>query len=168
MLQHGSVLIVNISSFRVFIFHILDVSLFFFGNRNIHQNDFPAKECRQCRLRGNDIRQGRWERNSHSSYYIIDFHIGVEQARVHDLETAGAILDIFQKYGHNEVDTARAYGAGSSEEMLGDLGWQKRGIVMDTKYYPTIAFSKDGPSSESQRGGIRLVARAGRWPATRR
>lgn len=56
---------------------------------------------------------------------------------MHDLETASAILDVFQKHGHNEIDTARAYGEGSSETMLGDLEWQKRGIVMDTKYYPT-------------------------------
>ena len=56
---------------------------------------------------------------------------------MHDLKTASAILDAFQKHGHNEIDTARAYGEGSSETMLGDLEWQKRGIVMDTKYYPT-------------------------------
>jgi aflatoxin B1 aldehyde reductase len=79
-----------------------------------------------------------------------DRHTGVEQARVHDLKEAGAILDIFQKYGHNEIDSARAYGAGSSEEMLGDLEWQKRGIVMDTKYYPTAAFS-DSPSSKNHK-----------------
>jgi len=62
---------------------------------------------------------------------------GAEQARVHDLKTAGQILDVFQKHGHSEVDTARAYGNGTSETMLGELEWQKRGIVMDTKYFPT-------------------------------
>jgi aflatoxin B1 aldehyde reductase len=62
---------------------------------------------------------------------------GIEQARVHDLKTAGAILDVFQKHGHSEVDTARAYGNGTSEEMLGDLKWQERGLVMETKYFPT-------------------------------
>ncbi|KAG9892805.1 hypothetical protein KCU94_g13386, partial [Aureobasidium melanogenum] len=46
---------------------------------------------------------------------------GSEQARVHDLETAGKILDIFQAHGHNEIDTARAYCDGTSETMLGDL-----------------------------------------------
>ncbi len=35
------------------------------------------------------------------------------------------------------MDTARFYGEGTSEEFLGDLDWQKRGLVMDTKYYPT-------------------------------
>lgn len=48
---------------------------------------------------------------------------------------------MFQKHGHNEVDTARAYGVGSSEEMLGELEWQKRGIIMDTKYFPTANFA---------------------------
>ena len=62
---------------------------------------------------------------------------GAEQARVHDLKTAGDILDVFQAHGHSEIDTARAYGNGTSETMLGDLEWQKRGIVMDTKYFPT-------------------------------
>jgi aflatoxin B1 aldehyde reductase len=62
---------------------------------------------------------------------------GAEQSRVHTLEDCSAILDIFQAHGHNEVDTARVYGEGSSEEYLGELDWQKRGIVMDTKYYPT-------------------------------
>ena len=64
-------------------------------------------------------------------------HAGGEQSRVHDLQTAGAILDVFQKHGHNEIDTARAYGEGTSESMLGELDWQKRGLVMDTKYFPT-------------------------------
>ena len=61
---------------------------------------------------------------------------GAEQARVHDFKEAAAILDVFQKYGHNEIDTARTYGGGSSEEYLGQLDWQKRGIVMDTKFSP--------------------------------
>jgi len=73
---------------------------------------------------------------------------GAEQSRVHDPETAKAILDVFQKHGHNEIDTARAYGEGSSEEMLGELDWQKRGLVMDTKYYPTAGKSVPGTWTE--------------------
>src|SRR3954464_7816294 len=57
--------------------------------------------------------------------------------RVHKLEDAAAILDVFQKHGHNEIDTARVYGEGSSEEYLGNLHWQDRGLVMDTKLYPS-------------------------------
>lgn len=62
---------------------------------------------------------------------------GVEQTRVHDLKDAAAMLGVFQKYGHKEVDTARVYGGGSSEEYLGQLNWQERGLVMETKLYPT-------------------------------
>ena len=60
-----------------------------------------------------------------------------QQARVTDLKTAGAILDVFQKHGHDEVDTARLYCDGTSEQMLGELEWQKRGLIVETKYYPT-------------------------------
>lgn len=40
-----------------------------------------------------------------------------------------------------QLDTARVYCAGTSEEMLGDLDWKKRGLVMDTKLYPTAVSS---------------------------
>ncbi len=46
------------------------------------------------------------------------------------------MLDLFRKYGHDEIDSARGYGGGSSEEYLGLLHWQDRGIVMDTKLSP--------------------------------
>jgi aflatoxin B1 aldehyde reductase len=44
---------------------------------------------------------------------------GAEQARIHDYDKAGELLDTFTKYGHRELDTARVYGGGSSEEYLG-------------------------------------------------
>lgn len=59
---------------------------------------------------------------------------GTEQARVFTQKDCEAILNIFQAHGHNEVDTARFYGEGTSDEFLGDLDWKKRGLVMDTKY----------------------------------
>ena len=77
-----------------------------------------------------------------------------------DLEDVKAILDVFQQHGHYEVkpsdfifrrrrmpntslvpmqiDTARVYTRGTSEEYLGQIGWKERGLVMDTKLYPTI------------------------------
>lgn len=61
---------------------------------------------------------------------------GAEQARVHDLKACAKILDVFQAHGHDEIDTARVYGGGSSEEYLGLLKWQERGLVMDTKLSP--------------------------------
>jgi len=69
-------------------------------------------------------------------------------ARVHTVDEAAKIVDIFQKHGYNEVDTARVYGQGSTEEMLSDLDWQKRGLVMDTKLYPNMAGIKLYPGSD--------------------
>lgn len=62
---------------------------------------------------------------------------GAEQARVHDLPTASALLDVLQSHGHSEIDSASSYGEGSSETMLGQLHWQSRQLLMATKYYPT-------------------------------
>ncbi|GAA5910076.1 hypothetical protein JCM5296_007013 [Sporobolomyces johnsonii] len=62
---------------------------------------------------------------------------GKAMSRVHDLETCGKMLDVFQRHGHIEVDTAIVYGEGTSEEYLGELEWKKRGLVMDTKLYPS-------------------------------
>jgi aflatoxin B1 aldehyde reductase len=64
---------------------------------------------------------------------------------VHIAEGAGGIVEAFMQHGHNEIDTARLYGSGSTEQILAELGWQKRGIVMDTKLYPNAgtALSKD-------------------------
>ncbi|EPE30579.1 NAD(P)-linked oxidoreductase [Glarea lozoyensis ATCC 20868] len=70
---------------------------------------------------------------------------GTEQARVSNLDDCKAILDIFQAHGHNQIDTARFYGEGSSEQYLGDLDWQSRGIVMDTKYFPTAGKPLSSP-----------------------
>lgn len=70
---------------------------------------------------------------------------------MHNTSDAARILDIFQKHGHNEVDTARIYGAGSSEEMLADLDWQARGLVMDTKLYPNLGTTLQSADSYSHR-----------------
>ena len=69
---------------------------------------------------------------------------GAEQSRTSDIKEVEKILDIFQSHGHNEVDTSRFYGSGTSEEYLGKLGWQKRGLVMDTKLYPTAGKGVSG------------------------
>jgi aflatoxin B1 aldehyde reductase len=56
-------------------------------------------------------------------------------------------VDAFTKRGHNEIDTARIYGNGTTEEMLSEMKWQDRGIVMDTKLYPTAGSMLDsGPN----------------------
>lgn len=61
---------------------------------------------------------------------------GAEQARVHDVEVAANILNVFHGHGHSEVDTARIYGGGSSESLLAQLNWQSRGIALATKLPP--------------------------------
>ncbi|KAF7943535.1 hypothetical protein EAE96_011458 [Botrytis aclada] len=63
---------------------------------------------------------------------------GVMQTRVHDLKDVSSMIDIFQSHGHNEIDTARVYGLGSSEEYLGQLqpSFTDRCIIMATKLYP--------------------------------
>ncbi|KAI8992793.1 Aldo/keto reductase [Trametes punicea] len=63
--------------------------------------------------------------------------------RVADLWDVEAILDIFQGHGHSEIDTARGYTEGTSEEYLGKLDWQNRGLLLATKLYPNVG--KSGP-----------------------
>ncbi|KAH9856181.1 Aldo/keto reductase [Lenzites betulinus] len=67
---------------------------------------------------------------------------GKEGARVYDLKDVEAILDVFQAHGHYEIDTARTYTGGTSEEYLGKIDWKKRGLVMDTKLYPNAASAR--------------------------
>ncbi|KAF8504141.1 Aldo/keto reductase [Hysterangium stoloniferum] len=54
---------------------------------------------------------------------------GQAGARVTTLDGVNAILDVFQKHGHAEVDSARVYTGGTSEEYLGEVNWQKRGLI---------------------------------------
>ncbi|KAJ3255553.1 hypothetical protein HK103_006189 [Boothiomyces macroporosus] len=74
---------------------------------------------------------------------------GQEQARTTSLDDCRAILDCFQAHGHCEIDTARFYGGGTSEEYLGKLKWYERGLVMDTKLYPTAGKNMGEPISHS-------------------
>ena len=57
--------------------------------------------------------------------------------RVTTIDDCSKILDVFQKHGHNEIDSARVYGEGTCEEYLGELDYEKRGMIMDTKLYPS-------------------------------
>ncbi|KAJ6580795.1 Aldo/keto reductase [Mycena capillaripes] len=61
---------------------------------------------------------------------------GSEGARVDNVQDIEAVLDLLLKYGHHEVDTARIYGRGTSETMLGKTDWQKKGIQISTKILP--------------------------------
>ena len=59
---------------------------------------------------------------------------GAEGARIHTVDDVASVIDILQQHGHNEIDTARVYG--TSEALLGQLKWQERGLVIDTKLNP--------------------------------
>ncbi|KFY37462.1 hypothetical protein V495_07161 [Pseudogymnoascus sp. VKM F-4514 (FW-929)] len=61
---------------------------------------------------------------------------GKVQARITELDDCSNTLDVLQKYGHNEIDTARIYADGTSEEYLGQLHLQDRGIITATKLSP--------------------------------
>ncbi|KAJ7650790.1 NADP-dependent oxidoreductase domain-containing protein [Roridomyces roridus] len=57
--------------------------------------------------------------------------------RVTTAEGTVDLLETFTKHGHTEVDAARMYGGGTTEDMLGAIGWQDRGLKIATKLYPT-------------------------------
>lgn len=59
---------------------------------------------------------------------------------MHTLEEAQEMVDLFQSYGHVDIDTARIYGDGSSEEYLGRLS--TAGVNLDTKLFPSAANPK--------------------------
>ncbi|TFK64070.1 Aldo/keto reductase [Pluteus cervinus] len=62
--------------------------------------------------------------------------VGKEGARVHDLKDVEAILDEFLSHGFTEIDTARVYAGGTSEEYLGKIDWRGKGLVLETKLAP--------------------------------
>ncbi|KAJ7303462.1 NADP-dependent oxidoreductase domain-containing protein [Mycena albidolilacea] len=68
---------------------------------------------------------------------LIEAPGSTEGVRVTAREATIELFDVFQKHGHSEVDTARMYAAGTSEQMLGSIAWQERGLKMETKIFPT-------------------------------
>ncbi|KAF4893705.1 Aflatoxin B1 aldehyde reductase member 3, partial [Colletotrichum fructicola] len=74
--------------------------------------------------------------------------------KVTTVEDVNNMLDLFQSRGHNEIDTARLYGGGTTETYLADAKWEERGIVMGTKLYPNSKTSgATGPLSYTLRAG---------------
>ncbi|KDR73431.1 hypothetical protein GALMADRAFT_212339 [Galerina marginata CBS 339.88] len=61
---------------------------------------------------------------------------GKEGARVHDVKDAEAILDAFKAHGHTEIDSARTYAGGTSEEYLGKIDLLSKGFKIETKLAP--------------------------------
>jgi aflatoxin B1 aldehyde reductase len=54
--------------------------------------------------------------------------------RITDLNDVQKCLDVFKSFGQNQLDTARMYGTGHTEEYLGQLDLS--GLIIDTKVYP--------------------------------
>ncbi|KAJ3782044.1 Aldo/keto reductase [Lentinula aff. detonsa] len=69
---------------------------------------------------------------------------GTNGARVHDVKDVEAILDEFLKHGHTEIDSARVYAGGTSEELLGQIDWRSKGLKLETK----LVARHDQPNSE--------------------
>lgn len=52
-------------------------------------------------------------------------------------ESITPMLDLMLKHGHHRIDTARIYGGGFSEKLLGELNVQAQGFEISTKLFPT-------------------------------
>ncbi|PVG04151.1 Aldo/keto reductase [Serendipita vermifera] len=85
---------------------------------------------------------------------------GAESVRTTSLDEMRDILDIFQKHGHKEVDTARIYTDGTCEEVLGELEWQKRGLVVETKLYPRRGKESERHTPENLKRNLDLSLKA--------
>lgn len=76
---------------------------------------------------------------------------GKEGARVHELKDVQAILDVFLSHGHKEIDSARTYCGGTSEEYLGKalIDWKEKGsekgLIIETKL--AVSFLHSSSSS---------------------
>ncbi|KAL7930438.1 NADP-dependent oxidoreductase domain-containing protein [Trichoderma chlorosporum] len=56
--------------------------------------------------------------------------------RVTTIEEFQTHLDVFQKHGYNELDTARIYSGGDQEAFTAEAGYKERGFQLATKSYP--------------------------------
>ncbi|KZV91065.1 Aldo/keto reductase [Exidia glandulosa HHB12029] len=62
---------------------------------------------------------------------------GTGAVRTSDLKECQEILDAYFAHGHRELDSARIYGNGSTEQYLGKLNL--KGSAVDTKVFPSLA-----------------------------
>ncbi|EPS45824.1 hypothetical protein H072_300 [Dactylellina haptotyla CBS 200.50] len=70
-----------------------------------------------------------------------------ENSRITDINECKRLIDIFKSYGHNELDTARVYNEGTSEEYLGKIGTE--GLIIATKLYPNAKPGQDNSNAIS-------------------
>ncbi|KAI1319641.1 aldo/keto reductase [Xylariaceae sp. FL0255] len=62
---------------------------------------------------------------------------------INTVEDAGKVLDVFRRHGYTELDSARAYGSGTTEKLLGETKWQDRGLTVGTKLYPSAGHPRE-------------------------
>ncbi|KAK0713549.1 aflatoxin B1 aldehyde reductase member 2 [Lasiosphaeria miniovina] len=62
-----------------------------------------------------------------------DANTGARLTDINDLKTA---LDVFEKRGYKELDTARGYCNGQQEAFTRAAGYEARGLAIGTKVYP--------------------------------
>ncbi|KAK7464114.1 hypothetical protein VKT23_006278 [Stygiomarasmius scandens] len=74
---------------------------------------------------------------------------GKPGVRVHDVKQVEQIIDVFRAHGHEEIDNSRYYGAGTSEEIIGQIDWKAKGLKLSTKL---PAFHMKSGQSGQQRG----------------
>ncbi|KAF3935806.1 hypothetical protein ABW19_dt0204681 [Dactylella cylindrospora] len=72
-----------------------------------------------------------------------------ENSRIPDIKECERLIEIFKSYGHSEIDTARVYNSGTSEEYLGKIGTTSRGITIATKIWPSIRDDPKNPNALS-------------------
>jgi hypothetical protein len=83
---------------------------------------------------------------------------GVEQTRIHNLPAASTILDCFQSHDHNDIDTARVYGGGSSGERWAIStfksavwGWERNTTLVRTSPRRNSLSLRGGPTKVPSR-----------------
>ncbi|EWC48730.1 hypothetical protein DRE_00035 [Drechslerella stenobrocha 248] len=70
-----------------------------------------------------------------------------ENSRITDLEEAKQLIETFKSYGHKELDTARIYNEGTTEEYLGKIG--TGGLIVATKLYPSAKPGQDNTNANN-------------------
>lgn len=61
--------------------------------------------------------------------------------RITSLDTLKQALDLFQRRGYKDIDTARLYVGGLQEGFTREAGWKERGLSIGTKVWPLPAGS---------------------------
>ncbi|KAF9164403.1 hypothetical protein DFQ26_001495 [Actinomortierella ambigua] len=74
--------------------------------------------------------------------------LATSAVRVRGTENVGPFLDIFKTHGHKELDTARIYGNGDTEEVLGALDLSE--FKLATKVWP-LQPGAHGPENLSKK-----------------